>query len=54
MGSTSWQALMSALRSLYQLIRIEGATLYEESGRFPIHFDEVFPFPRDDDLPRPE
>jgi hypothetical protein len=54
MGSTSWQALIGALRNLYSLIRIEGAKLYEESGRFPIHFDEVFPFPRDDDVPRPE
>jgi hypothetical protein len=54
MGSTSWQALMGALRSMCEFVRIEGAKLYEESGRFPIHFDEVFPFPRDDDVPRPE
>jgi len=50
MGGTSWQALMSALRSIYHLIRTEGADLYDESGRYPIHFDEVFPFPRDGEV----
>jgi hypothetical protein len=53
MGSTSWQALISALRSLYSIIRIEGGKLYEQSGRYPIHFDELFPFPRDGEAAPP-
>ena len=49
-ASTSWQALMFGLRWVYHLIRMEvrgGAALYDESGKYPVHLDELFPFPRD-------
>lgn len=56
-GSTSWRALMAALRSVSNLLRMEvnhyEAMLRDETGRFPVHFDEVFPFPRDGERPPP-
>lgn len=58
MAETSWQALAFAWRFLYQLVRVEvrhaGAVLYSQSGKYPIHFDELFPFLRDSDSPPPE
>jgi hypothetical protein len=50
MASTSWQALAFALRFMHQMIAQEvrsGAMLFSESGRNPIHLDELFPLLRD-------
>ena len=55
-SSTSWQALVWALRLLYRLLRSDvsrGTVLYDESGKYPIHLDELFPFPRDGEDPPP-
>jgi hypothetical protein len=55
-GSTSWQALVWGLRFLYRMLRSEvsdGAVLYDDTGKYPIHLDELFPFPREGETPPP-
>jgi len=56
-GANSWQALAFTLRFMYDQIRMEvrdGAVMYSENGKHPIHFDELFPLLRDWQRPAPE
>jgi hypothetical protein len=56
-AGTSWHALVFALRFLSKLLEAEvghsRAALYSHGGQhpYPVHLDELFPFPRDWERP---